>query len=192
MMEYNNIRADEDRADKYNAMIIALALFCVGFIVAAFLGQNDYLIIWSWLEIIIFTVVFLAGLLNRKNEQWQFSKLEINSVRVRLYYGKKQREIDFKEMQGVRLMDLRVPDGKGYRADRFVILQKKESKLHYQIGDYFHEIRQDEDTIPVWYTEERYQKIMTFWYAAHGKEYRGSGGAIAAWSRTGDSFKESE
>ena len=89
-------------------------------------------------------------------------------------------------------MDLRVPDGKGYRADRFIILQKKESKLHYQIGDYFHEIRQDEDTIPVWYTEERYQKIMTFWYAAHGKEYRGSGGAIAAWSRTGDSFKESE
>ena len=192
MMEYNNIRADEDRADKYNAMIIALALFCVGFIVAAFLGQNDFLIIWSWLEIIIFTVVFLAGLLNRKNEQWQFSKLEINSVRVRLYYGKKQREIDFKEMQGVRLMDLRVPDGKGYRTDRFIILQKKESKLHYQIGDYFHEIRQDEDTIPVWYTEERYQKIMTFWYAAHGKEYRGSGGAIAAWSRTGDSFKESE
>ena len=55
MMEYNNIRAGEDRADKYNAMIIALALFCVGFIVAAFLGQNDFLIIWSWLEIIIFT-----------------------------------------------------------------------------------------------------------------------------------------
>ena len=192
MMEYNNIRAEEDRADKYNGMIIALALFCVGFIVAAFLGQNDFLIIWSWLEIIIFTVVFLAGLLNRKNEQWQFSKLEINSVQVRLYYGKKQREIDFKEMQGVRLMDLRVPDGKGYRTDRFIILQKKESKLHYQIGDYFHEIRQDEDTIPVWYTEERYQKIMTFWYASHGKEYRGSGGAIAAWSRTGDSFKESE
>ena len=192
MMEYNNIHAEEDRADKYNGMIIALALFCVGFIVAAFLGQNDFLIIWSWLEIIIFTVVFLAGLLNRKNEQWQFSKLEINSVRVRLYYGKKQREIDFKEMQGVRLMDLRVPDGKGYRTDRFIILQKKESKLHYQIGDYFHEIRQDEDTIPVWYTEERYRKIMTFWYAAHGKEYRGSGGAIAAWSRTGDSFKESE
>ena len=191
-MEYNNIRAEEDRANKYNAMIIALAFFCVGFIEAAFLGQNDFLIIWSWLEIIIFTVVFLAGLLNRKNEQWQFSKLEINSVRVRLYYGKKQREIDFKEMQGVRLMDLRVPDVKGYRTDRFIILQKKESKLHYQIGDYFHEIRQDEDTIPVWYTEERYQKIMTFWYAAHGKEYRGSGGTVAAWSRTGDSFKESE
>ena len=68
-------------------------------------------------------------------------------------------------------MDLRVPDVKGYRTDRFIILQKKESELRYQIGDYFNEIRQDEDTIPVWYTEERYRKIMTFWYAAHGKEY---------------------
>ena len=95
-------------------------------------------------------------------------------------------------MKAVRVLFLTIRDDNLIRIDRFILLQKGEHRRYYKSQDRYYDIRKDENTIAVWYTEERYQKIMTFWYAAHGKEYRGSEGTVAAWSRTGDSFKESE
>ena len=169
-MEYNNIRSDKDKNELFFIFAISSSLINIGFIVSAFVQSRIFTGACTILAIGIM-VAYLLGLSQFRFYQWLFAKLEINAGQVKIKYGKKERAIDFEDLKAIRILFLTIRDDKLIRADRFILLQKGENRRYYKSQDRYYDIRKDENTIAVWYTEERYQKIMTFWYAAHGKEY---------------------
>ena len=142
----------------------------VGFIVSVFVQSRIFTGSCAILAIVIMAA-YLLGLTQFRVYQWLFAKLEINARQVRIKYGKKERAIDFEGLKAVRVLFLTIRDDNLIRIDRFILLQKGERRRYYKSQDRYYDIRKDENAIAVWYTEERYRKIMTFWYAAHGKEY---------------------
>ena len=169
-MEYNNIRADQDKNELFFIFALSSGLINVGFIISAFVQSRIFTGSCAILAIVIMAA-YLLGLSQFRFYQWLFAKLEINARQVRIKYGKKERAIDFEALKAVRVLFLTIRDDKLIRIDRFILLQKGENRRYYKSQDRYYDIRKDENTIAVWYTEERYQKIMTLWYAAHGKEY---------------------
>ena len=171
MREHNNIYVSEYLNWFYVPSIALVLMFYIGMVIIVFVGNAEVLKVWTILSVSILGIVALAFLLNVRVYQWLFAKLEINARQVRIKYGKKERAIDFEALKAVRVLFLTIRDDKLIRIDRFILLQKGENRRYYKSQDRYYDIRKDENTIAVWYTEERYQKIMTFWYAAHGKEY---------------------
>ena len=167
--EYNNIHADEDKNRLFFPAAILSGLINIGFTISAFLNIEIFTLLWTILAA-AFLGDCLIKLLSLKTYQWIFSTVEMNSTYIRQTYGKKKRVIDFAKVKEVRLLTMTVPK-KQERESPFILVQAGEDRIHYQSGTDYGQIYSDENTIAVWYTEERYRKIMTFWYAAHGKEY---------------------
>ena len=167
--EYNNIHAEADKNRLFFPAAILSGLINIGFTVSAFLKIEIFTLIWTILAA-VFLGDCLIKLLALRTYQWIFSTVEMNPTYIRQTYGRKKRVIDFAKVKEVRLLTMTVPK-KQEREEPFILIQAGEDRIHYQSGTDYGQIYPDENTIAVWYTEERYRKIMTFWYAAYGKEY---------------------